>query len=207
MSWAGELWQRGRELAERCLAHPFVRGLGDGTLSRARYDVYVGQDAFFLDAFARAYAAGLARSPDRRTMRDLAELLSGVFEEQRLHEQVARERGLDLANVKPLPQCRAYADFVVSVAFAGSLGELFSALTPCMRLYRFLGEELQRGGPASTYRSWVDTYAGRPFGELVHKLEAVLDRHGLRTEREEANYLYALALEYSFFDAAWNAVP
>ncbi len=207
MSWARELWERGRETAGRCLEHPFVKGLCDGSLSRARYDVYVGQDAFFLDAFARAYAAGLARAPDREAMRELHRLLSGVFEEQRLHERIAAERGLDLGRVSPLPACRAYADFVLSVAFAGTLGELLAAMAPCMRLYRFLGEELLRRGPAPAYRSWVETYAAEGFGQLVASLEGLLDRHAGRTGREAANYAHALELEYAFFDAAWNAVP
>lgn len=205
MSWARELWERSREAAGRCLEHPFVQGLGDGTLSRARYDAYVAQDAVFLDAFARAYAAGLARAPDREAMRELHRLLSGVFEEQRLHERIAAERGLDLGRVGPLPACRAYADFVLSVAFGGTLGELFAAMTPCMRLYRFLGEELRRRDPAPTYRSWVETYAAEEFAELVVSLERLLDRHAARTGREAANYAYALDLEYAFFDAAWNA--
>lgn len=205
MSWARELWERGRETADRCLGHPFVKGLFDGSLSRARYDAYVGQDAVFLDTFARAYAVGLARAPDRETMRELHRLLSGVFEEQGLHERIAAERGLDLGRVRPLPACRAYADFVLSVAFAGTLGELLAAMTPCMRLYLFLGQELQRRGPAPAYRSWVETYAGEGFEGLVAALEGLLDRHGGRTEREAANYAHALELELAFFEAAWNA--
>ncbi len=44
------LWQNDRDLACACLAHPFVRGLADGSLPQPRYRDYVAQDAFFLRA-------------------------------------------------------------------------------------------------------------------------------------------------------------
>ncbi|MCC7062776.1 MAG: hypothetical protein IT456_08235 [Planctomycetes bacterium] len=43
-------WQNDRDLAAACLAHPFVRGLADGSLPQPRYRDYVAQDAFFLRA-------------------------------------------------------------------------------------------------------------------------------------------------------------
>ena len=49
-------------LAEECLAHPFVRGLGDGSLDPEVFKHYVAQDAFFLQAFFSAYALGAVRA-------------------------------------------------------------------------------------------------------------------------------------------------
>jgi thiaminase len=34
---AAELWQRNRDVADACLAHPFVRGIPSGELERQRY--------------------------------------------------------------------------------------------------------------------------------------------------------------------------
>ena len=50
------LWQENQDLAQACLHHPFVAGLGDGSLDQSAFERYVAQDAFFLLAFARAYA-------------------------------------------------------------------------------------------------------------------------------------------------------
>lgn len=57
-----ELWQRNRDLADACLKHPFLQGIASGRLSRASFQLYVAQDAYFLEAFARAYALALAKS-------------------------------------------------------------------------------------------------------------------------------------------------
>ena len=55
MSLARTLWQANQDWAARILAHRFVTGLGDGTLATASFKSYVAQDAYFLDAFARAF--------------------------------------------------------------------------------------------------------------------------------------------------------
>jgi thiaminase/transcriptional activator TenA len=81
---AAELWQRNRDLADACLAHPFVRGIASGELEHRRFQLYVAQDACFLEAFARAYALALARCPDREGLAVFKDLLVGVFDELRL---------------------------------------------------------------------------------------------------------------------------
>ena len=43
------------EAALRCLYHPFVHGIAAGKLPLASFKNYVGQDAFFLNAFSDAY--------------------------------------------------------------------------------------------------------------------------------------------------------
>ena len=55
MSLRHQLWQANADLAQACLDHPFARGIGDGSLSRSRFAWSIGQDAFYPQAFARAY--------------------------------------------------------------------------------------------------------------------------------------------------------
>lgn len=54
MSLSPPLWQANTDLAGACFEHPFVRGIDDGSLSRLCFAGYVGQDAFYLQAFACA---------------------------------------------------------------------------------------------------------------------------------------------------------
>ncbi len=206
MSVSERFWTGAESIAESCLNHPFVRGLEDGTLSSERYAIFIGQDAFFLDVFARAYAKGVARAPDAEGRQAFHELEIGVFEELKLHATVSEELGIDLANVVPLEAARQYTDFLLANAFAGTLGELVSSMTPCMRLYKYLGVRLAEGGPSSdNYGDWIDVYSGDDFSGLVANLEALLDRYGEGTVAEEDRYRRAMELEYRFFDEAWNA--
>lgn len=198
---AHHLWARNADRAAQALAHPFVRGLADGTLPGTSFLSYVAQDAFFLEAFSRAYGFGLAHSPDRASLDTFAALIGGVQEELQLHAAYAEERGINLATVRPTAATSAYTEFLLTIAAGGDVGLTCAALTPCMRLYAHLGQALS---PASdpTYARWVETYANPRFEGLAATLERLLDRHGVDGARARATYDRAMRLELQFFDAA-----
>ena len=203
MSLSGDLWTANADLAAEALAHPFVTGIGDGTLPRAAFAGYVAQDAFFLESFARAYAVGMAHSHDGDTMDVFADLLAGVREELALHAGYAARWDIDLARVEPLPATLAYTDFLLSTAFLGGITLTAAAMTPCMRLYAHLGRSLS-AETAGDYAEWVTTYAAPGFEELAATLEWLLDQHADDTPAVRTAYRRGMQLEVGFFDAAWR---
>ncbi len=205
MTLSAELWAGSADLAAAALAHPFVTGIADGTLPRERFAGYVAQDAYFLEAFARAYALGVAHSRDRATLEVFADLLAGVREELRLHDGYAARWGIDLAAVSPASATLAYTEFLLATAALGDVGETCAAMTPCMRLYASLGQALvpRATGP---YREWADTYADPGFEELAATLEMLLDRLAAGTAGVRRAYRRAMELELGFFDSAWGSV-
>ena len=200
MSLSRSLWEASADQAAAARAHPFVRGLGDGSLPLAVFQVYVAQDAVFLESFARAYALGLARSRDRATLEAFADLVAGVLEELRLHAAYA-ERWGTVAAAEPLPATSAYTDFLLATATLGAVGETCAAMAPCMRLYAHLGQSLdaQSAGP---YGEWVRTYADPGFEALAATLEDLLDRHATDGPEVRRAYRRAMDLELGFFDGA-----
>jgi thiaminase/transcriptional activator TenA len=203
---AAELWKRNRDLAEACFGHPFVRGIASGELALERFRIYVAQDAYFLEAFARAYAFALARSPDREGLLIFRDLLAGVFEELTLHRGYAERWGIGL-EPEPLPSTRSYCDFLLRTASLEPVGHTTAAMAPCMRLYAFLGQQLEPLlNPESPYREWVETYASQDVEVLASRLEGLLDRYGGEPERLERLYRRAMELELAFFQGAWDAV-
>lgn len=201
MSLAATLWDANRKGAERILAHGFVRGLGDGSLPVESFKTYVAQDAYFLEAFGRAYAFCLANSTTREDLQDFAELIAGVLDELKLHANYAARWQVELSGVTPIAATRAYVDFLLETARRGDLGETISAMTPCMRLYAFLGRSLSAGPVAPRYGDWVATYADPGFEALAIRLEALLDKHAIDGAAVRGNYARAMELEYGFFDA------
>jgi thiaminase/transcriptional activator TenA len=202
---AADLWRRNRDLADACLEHPFVQGIASGELAPERFRVYVGQDACFLEAFVRAYALALAHCPDREGLEVFKDLLVGGFEELRLHQGYAERWGISLSP-QPLPATDAYCDFLLRIASLEATGHTVAAMTPCMRLYAFLGQQLvSKLDPKSPYREWVETYSSPDVEDLASRLEALLARYGGDPERLAWLYRRAMELELAFFQAAWEA--
>ena len=201
MSLAAELWKANSDWAEKILAHPFVQGLGDGSLAIGAFKSYVAQDAYFLDAFARAYAFCLAHGTSRDDLFGFSELIAGVLEELKLHKSYTEKLGVSLDGVTPLPATRAYVDFLLGNARQGDLGETIAGMTPCMRLYAFLGQTLAKKDVAPAYADWVKTYSDPGFEALAARLEELLDQHAADSPAVRANYRRAMELEYGFFDA------
>jgi thiaminase/transcriptional activator TenA len=207
MSTSDSLWHQNRDLVEAALQHPFVGGIASGELARARFTYYVGQDAAFLDAFCRAYALGLAKSPDHHGMMVFRELLDAATDELRLHGGYAARWEVDLEPA-PDPATSAYTNFLLAVAALEPVGHIAAAMIPCLRLYAYLGQQLAaRTNPQSPYREWVTTYSSPEFETLARRLEALLDRYGGDPDRLASLYRQAMELELRFFDAAAIAAP
>ncbi len=201
---AARLWKSSTQEADAALQHPFVRGLAAGDLPRASFAAYVAQDVFFLEAFARAYGLALARSPDRHALEVFHRLIAGVLDELRLHAGYAARWGLATERIEAGAATLAYTEFLLATAALRSTGETCAALAPCMRLYAFLGQALEREGASqdvNPYREWIETYAATEFEELATTLEALLDRYAEDTPEVHRSYQRAIELELAFFDA------
>jgi len=201
VSLAATLWRANADWAQKILAHPFVQGLGDGSLPTANFKTYIAQDAYFLEAFARAYAFCLAHGTTREDLFGFSELIAGVLDELKLHKSYTETLQVSLDNVTPLPATTAYVDFLLHAARRGQLGETIAGMTPCMRLYAFLGQTLAKRDVAPAYADWVKTYSDPGFEALAVRLEELLDRHAADSPAVRANYRRAMELEYGFFDA------
>ncbi len=203
MSLAKTLWEENADLARAALEHPFVRGLGDGDLPLESFQEYVAQDAFFLEAFGRAYALALAHSLDRAGLHDFAELLAGALEELELHGKYAERWGVELGAVVPGEATLAYTEFLLATAALRGVGETCAAMTPCMRLYAFLGQSLADEGvdENNAYAEWIETYSAPDFDALASTLEGLLDRYAADTPAVRAAYRRAMNLELAFFEA------
>ncbi|MGV0849116.1 TenA family protein [Mycolicibacterium phlei] len=203
MTLAARLWADSADVADEVMAHPFVQGIGDGSLERGKFAGYLAQDAFYLESFARAYALALARSADTETLLTFAELLNGVREELKLHASYAAAWGIDMAGVEPAAATLAYSEFLLATAATADVAVICAAMTPCMRLYAHIGTSLN-ADTAGAYADWVRTYADPGFDEVAAVLEKLLDRLGEDSPAIRTAYRRAMRLELDFFESAWR---
>jgi thiaminase/transcriptional activator TenA len=196
-------------------AHPFVRGIGDGTLPEDAFRHYVRQDYVFLVDYGRLLALGCARAPELATMRRFAELTQAILvSEMDLHRSFASEWGIgaeELEREPATPTTGAYTDFLLRTAALGDFAELVAALLPCMWGYAEVGERLAAAGaPAHAgYARWIETYADAEFQALATWCRELADTLGAGADdagraRMTRAFLASSRHELAFWEACWR---
>lgn len=195
--------------------HPFVRGIGDGSLDVDRFAFWVRQDYLFLGAYARLLALAAARAPELEEVRRCVGLASAVLEtEMDLHRAYAREFGItseELEGETMAPTTQGYTDFLLRTAALGDFAELVAALLPCFWGFYEIGQRLAQGPPPEDprYTRWIEMYASPEFAELAAWCRDLLDRlaEGLGPrdrERLEAAFLTSSRYELLFWEMAYR---
>jgi thiaminase (transcriptional activator TenA) len=189
------LSERLRALAEPIwraqIEHPFVRGIGLGTVDLEQFKYWVRQDYRFLIEYCRLFGLAAARAPDLATLTRFAELLQATATvEMALHRSYAAEFGItetELETETMAPTTRAYTDFLLRVAALGDFGELTAALLPCMWGYSEIGLALKAKGVPSEPRcaTWIETYADPEFARLADWCRELVDRLGDEASAEQ----------------------
>ena len=198
-----KLWERNYNLASLSLNTKFVQGIKNGDLPKTKFQEYIAQDYFFLESFARAYGLAVSKSRNKKNIKTLSLLLSGVSEELILHETYAKEWDIDLTTNLIGPATKKYTDFLEEVSLNLSLIEIMSAMTPCMRLYSWLGKKLLNMISDNPYKEWILTYSDESFDNLAKSLENLIDEYDESYNIDQVNFLYkrAMELELDFFNA------
>jgi thiaminase/transcriptional activator TenA len=195
--------------------HPFVRGIGDGSLDLERFRHWVRQDYLFLIEYCRLFGLAAARAPDLATLARFADLLHATARtEMDLHRAYAAELGISAAALEQEPMApttRAYTDFLVRVAATGDFAELVAALLPCMWGFSEIGQALAaRGLPAEPrFAKWIRSYADPEFAALAEWCRALADRladgaDAAGRRRMEEAFLTSSRYEYRFWEMAWS---
>jgi thiaminase (transcriptional activator TenA) len=197
-------------------SHPFVTGMGDGTLDKESFRFYMIQDYLYLIDYAKLFALGAVKADDLKTMGKFATLLNSTLnEEMELHRQYAKKFDIseeELENAKPSPITLAYSHYMLHVAQNGTLAELVAALLPCMWGYWEIGKELNEIPGAADhelYGEWISMYASDEFGSLAEWCIDLMDELAAGKPEQEVTKLEEIFLnttryEYMFWDMAYN---
>jgi thiaminase (transcriptional activator TenA) len=215
VSFSVELREAAAPVWEAQVAHPFVRGIGDGTLPEDRFRFYVRQDYLFLTDYGRLLALGAARAPRLEWMRRFAALAQAVLEtEMDLHRQFAARWGItaeQLESERTAPATEAYCDFLLRTASLGDFAELVAAVLPCMWSYAEIGSHLAAGGlpDHKGYAEWIEMYAGDEFGQFAAWCRELTDAAandvaGPGRRRMHAAFRTSSEHELAFWESAWQ---
>lgn len=200
-----KLFEENMDIVSACLEHPFLQGMASGKLKREKFVYYMSQDAFYLKAYARAFALGIVKSPDEISMRAFKALVDGTFDELNLHNSYSEKWGFSL-DASPAKATLNYTDFLIRVASLENIDCISAATLPCSILYAYLGTELAKiYDPKTPYKNWIETYSSEEFKESANNLEFILHKYGEENNQIRSNYRRAMELEYDFFDEAYKS--
>lgn len=215
MAISDEFRRHAHAIWEASCAHPFVRGIGDGSLPEARFRYYLAQDYVYLIDFSRFFALAAAKAGALGAMERFASLLDETLHfEMDLHRSLCAEFGISrevLEQTRPAPTCLGYTSFLLRVAYEGEMAAMLAALLPCSWGYGETGVRLKAHGlPAAPhYAKWIETYASPEYQQLVAWLrdlfdEAAGDVPGAARRRLQDIFDTSSRWEYLFWEMAWR---
>lgn len=216
MLFSERLFQTVEPLWRSYLEHPFVKGIGDGTLPKEKFIHYMKQDYVYLIEYCRVFAIGSAKANDLKTMTMFANLLHGTLNfEMDLHRQYARKFGIsdeELEATKPSATMTSYTSYMISQAQLGGVENAVAAVLACAWSYNWIGKQLATWPGAlehELYGDWVKTYSSDEFTKLANDCIELINEIAKGKSEQELKRLEDIVVktsqyEYMFWDMAYN---
>ena len=216
MAFSDEVERRAEPIRRAILAHPFLTGIGDGSLDVEKFKFYVRQDYLYLVEYSRVLALASARAPDLDTQGWFARLLHETLNtEMELHRSYCARFGIsarELEETQAAPTTVAYTNFLLKVAHQGTYPELAASFLPCQWGYWEIGDHLHRRGEpdqAPLYAEWIGMYISPEYKALADWARSLADglaqgADAREVARMEQAYLTSLRYEYLFWDMAYK---
>ena len=200
----------------KCLSHPFVTGIGDGTLDVEKFRYFMLQDYLYLFDYAKVFALGVVKARDPELMRIFAGNVESVLNgEMSLHRSYMKRLGITEAQVlavRPALDNLSYTNYMLSVAGVGTPAKIVASILACSWSYAEIGQALARIPGALEhpfYGEWIQGYAG---GEYAAANAALIElMNDLAKDASEAQmrdltgiFVNCSRYELGFWDMAWE---
>lgn len=216
MSFAAFMREQAAPIWAQEQAHPFVRGIADGSLPPEKFKFYMIQDYLYLIDYSRVFALAAAKAPDLETMGRFSTLLHETLAtEMDLHRSYAARFGATAAEfeqARPAPTTVAYTKHMLWVAHAGTIADIVAVVLPCQWGYAEIGRHLAQVGDtsdANPYADWIRMYSSPEFHALGDWLRGLIDRLAAAApaadrQRWQEYFLTSSRHEYMFWEMAWH---
>lgn len=204
---------------EACLRHPFVTGIGDGTLDMEKFRYFMLQDYLYLFDYARVFALGVVKARDPELMRAFAANVDAILGgEMKIHR--AYMKRLDITeeqvfSIKPALANLSYTNYMLSVAQTGGPMEIVASILACSWSYAEIGQALAAIPGAAEhpfYGEWIRGYASEEYAATNQALIELMDSLAADAGEEQLAYLTDVFVncsryELGFWDMAWDVQP
>lgn len=204
------------DIWEKYLTHPFITGIGDGSLDREKFCYYTVQDYLYLLNYSKIFALGVCKAEDEAMMRDFARYLQEILNsEMGIHFEYLKKYEInhwDLAQTKKANLVNiSYTNYMISKAYEGGQKEVLCILAACALSYEFIARHLLANHPCNDdfYAPWVKAYASEEYSKINHWLSLNLDKYSNNIDKKALDNLVNIfrncsLYEYDFWQASWE---
>ena len=215
-SVSARLRQGGDPVWEKCLHHPFVTGIGDGTLDVEKFRHFMLQDYLYLFDYARVFALGVVKACDPELMRTFSKNVDAILNgEMNIHRAYMKRLGIteeQVFAVKPALDNLSYTNYMLSVAHTGGPMEIVASILACSWSYAEIGQALAKIPGAADhpfYGEWIQGYASEDYTATNQALMELMDELAAgATEAQIAHltdiFVNCSRYELGFWDMAWE---
>ena len=200
----------------KCLEHPFVKGIGDGSLDVEKFKFFMLQDYLYLLNYAKVFALGVVKARDPELMRTFARNVEAVLNgEMNIHRAYMKRLGITgeaVSAVQPALDNLSYTNYMLSVAGAGTAVVIVASILACSWSYAEIGQALAKAPGALEhpfYGEWVRGYAGAEYAATNDALIALMNDLAEEASEEQQKYLTEIFVncsryELGFWDMSWE---
>lgn len=216
LSVSDRLHEAAAPVWEKCLNHPFVAGIGDGTLDVEKFKFFMLQDYLYLFDYAKVFALGVVKSRDPELMRTFARNVDAVLGgEMNIHRAYMKRLGIteeQVFAVQPALDNLSYTNYMLSVASTGTPTEIVASILACSWSYAEIGQALAKIPGALEhpfYGEWIQGYASEEYAATNQALIELMDELAVGATEEQLAYLTDVFVncsryELGFWDMAWE---
>ena len=198
------------------LEQPFVKGMGDGSLSKERFRFYLIQDYRYLLQYAKVFAMGVIKSDTEDLMLRFAAMVGDTIGgETSIHKTGMGLFDVTMEDIEKQPTAMknsAYTAYMLDVAHKGGPLEIIVAVLSCGWSYEYIGQHLNALPGANShplYGHWVTGYASEGYHEATQDLIDMTNELGKDITPEVEKNLIEIFVncsrhEKNFWDMAYD---
>lgn len=184
MSIVERLLEDSKEIWETFYTHPFVQGIGSGSLDHEKFKYYMIQDYLYLIDYAKVFAVGAAKAFDMDTMREFSAYTDSLMNgEMEIHRGYMKRLGITEEEAEHCPAALdniSYTSYMLRIAYEGGPADVMAAILSCALSYEEIACRLKAQYPGCWehpfFGEWVSGYISEEYHEANQKLIALMER-------------------------------
>lgn len=216
MKFTDRLHNSAKTIWEGYHSHPFVKGIGDGSLDVERFHFFMVQDYIYLLQYAKVFALGVVKARKPEHMRSFAKSVEATLNgEMNIHKAYMKRLGIDensAVSAKPSLANSSYTNYMLSVAFSEDISAITAAILSCSWSYAEIGQrlnEIKGAAQHELYGEWISGYCSQEYqnenSSLINLMnELAADCNDEQLSHLEEVFINCSRYEAAFWDMSWD---